>query len=234
MKLKHKTCYWYIFISIVVISWSASAQITSHSPSQVPDDDTTRLNLDYELINTLESINTRDQELRQSVNDIGNKYGWNSKEMQLHWNKIKIQDSLNLAVIQNIIDNRGWLGADIIGKKGTSTLFLVIQHSDISTQEKYLPIMRNAVIDGKMLAGNLALTEDRVLLRKGERQLYGTQIGTNRDGTRYIAPISDPENVNERRKRIGLSSIEEYISNWNLKWNAKEHEKDSKNRVIAY
>ncbi len=82
--------------------------------------------------------------------------------MKAHWKIINEKDSINLIKIKKILDERGWLGADIIGNQGNSTLFLVIQHSDIETQEKYLPMMREAVKKGNANSSSLALLEDRV------------------------------------------------------------------------
>ncbi len=36
-----------------------------------------------------------------------------------------------------------------------------LQHADLPTQEKYLPMIRQAEKDGKTLSSNLALLEDR-------------------------------------------------------------------------
>jgi hypothetical protein len=41
-------------------------------------------------------------------------------------------------------------------------LFLVIQHSDSTTQEKYLPLLKQAVKDNRAFGHDLALLEDRV------------------------------------------------------------------------
>ena len=85
--------------------------------------------------------------------------------MKAHWRLINEKDSINLIKIKKILDERGWLGADIIGGQGNSTLFLVIQHSDLETQLKYLPMMREAVKNGNANAISLAILEDRVALR---------------------------------------------------------------------
>ena len=116
--------------------------------------------------------------------------------MKAHWKIIKEKDSINLIRITTILDSRGWLGTDIIGEQGNSTLFLVIQHSDIQTQEKYLPMMREAVKDGKAQASSLALLEDRVALRKGRKQIYGSQIGRDpHTQLYYVSPLEGPDNV---------------------------------------
>jgi len=105
------------------------------------------------------------------------------------------------------LDERGWLGLKVIGNQGNSTLFLVIQHSDLETQLKYLPMMREAVKLGNTRASSLALLEDRVALRQGKRQIYGSQIGRDQEtGEYYVSPLIEPEKVNERRHHIRCRS----------------------------
>ena len=105
----------------------------------------------------LETIYQEGQKYRMEIKGIEEKYGWESDEMKAHWKIINKKDSINLIKVKRIIDERGWLGVDVIGNQGNSTLFLVIQHSDIETQENYLPIMRDAVKKGNARASSLAL-----------------------------------------------------------------------------
>jgi hypothetical protein len=100
---------------------------------------------DKPLVTILESIYIEDQSYRKQIGDIEEKYGRDSKEMKAHWRLINEKDFINLIKIKKILDERGWLGAEIIGEQGNSTLFLVIQHSDLETQLEYLPMMREAV-----------------------------------------------------------------------------------------
>jgi hypothetical protein len=183
--------------------------------------------LEKPLVAQLDSIYTEDQQYRQQIGDIEKKFGWDSKEMKAHWKIINEKDSINLIKIKAILDTRGWLGTDIIGEKGNSTLFLVIQHSDIATQEKYLPMMRVAVKNGKAQGNNLALLEDRVALRQGKKQIYGSQIDRDpQTQLYYVSPLDDPDNVDKRRAEVGLQPLAEYISHWQIKWDIKQYKKD--------
>lgn len=184
------------------------------------------VNLDKQLVVVLDTIYQEDQNYRQQINEIGEKYGWESDEVKDHWKIINEKDSINLIKVKKILDERGWLGAEIIGNQGNTTLFLVIQHSDLETQEKYLPIMQEAVKNGNAKASSLALLEDRVALRKGENQIYGSQVGRDQEtGEYYVLPLIDPENVNKRRAEVGLGRIQDYISNWGMTWNVEEYKK---------
>ncbi|GGD72723.1 hypothetical protein GCM10011514_41040 [Emticicia aquatilis] len=174
------------------------------------------------LVIQLDSIYNEDQNYRKQLDSIQTKFGWQSTEVQKLWQVINLKDSLNLIEVKKIIDKHGWLGADIIGKKGNQTLFLVIQHADIETQKQYLPLMRAAVNEGKAQASSLALLEDRVALGSGKCQIYGSQIMQDETGY-YVQPLKDPRNVNERRQKAGLGTIEEYLQYFNLKWNVEEY-----------
>lgn len=184
-------------------------------------------NLDKALVAQLDSIFTEDQQYRRQIDSIEKKFGWDSKEMQAHWKIIHEKDSINLIKIKAILDSRGWLGADTIGEQGSSTLFLVIQHSDIATQEKYLPMMREAVKNGKARGSDLALLEDRVALRQGRKQIYGSQIGKDiKTQLYYVSPLDDPDNVDKRRAEVGLQPLAEYLSHWKIKWDIEQYKKD--------
>ena len=184
--------------------------------------------LDKPLVAILESIHQEDQKYRQQINDIEKKYGWKSDEMTAHWKIINEKDSINLIKIEKILDERGWLGANIIGEQGNGTLFLVIQHSDLETQLKYLPMMRDAVKIGNARASSLALLEDRVALKQGKRQIYGSQIHSDKNGEKFVAPLIDPENVDKRRAEVGLGTISEYVAIWDLTWDVEKHKARTK------
>lgn len=177
------------------------------------------------IIEELSNVYDEDQKYRNELDAIEKKYGLESIELKNHWNLINTKDSINLVKVTKILDEKGWLGTDIIGPEGNSTLFLVIQHSDLASQEKYLPMMRTAVLKGKANASNLALLEDRVALRKGKKQIYGSQVGRNKNGEYYVMPLENAESVDERRAKVGLGKLQDYISNWGLKWDAEAYKK---------
>ena len=182
--------------------------------------------LDQPLVAILDTIYQLDQSYRMQIDGIEEEHGRDSDEMKAHWALINETDSINLIKVKNILDTRGWLGRNVIGGQGNTTLFLVIQHSDIETQKKYLPMMREAVTAGNASGSSLALLEDRVALREGNRQIYGSQIGRDMDsGEYYVSPLVDPENVNERRAEVGLGPIEDYVGRWDVVWDVEKHKK---------
>jgi hypothetical protein len=184
-------------------------------------------NLNKPLVAELDSIYTEDQKYRLQIGQIEKKYGWGSNELNAHWKIINEKDAINLIKIKSLLDKYGWLGTDVIGEEGNSTLFLVIQHADLPTQQKYLPMMREAVKSGKAKGSALALLEDRVALREGRKQIYGSQIGTNMiTKLNYVLPLEDPDNVDKRRAEVGLQPLAEYVIYWQIKWDIEQYKKD--------
>lgn len=174
-----------------------------------------------ELAARLDSIRKLDQYYRKQLEETEKRSGRYSKEVNILWEKIRYQDSVNLLNVKQVLDTRGWLGPEIV-LGGSNALFLVIQHSDLNTQLKYLPMMREAVKSKKLDPGSLAMLEDRVLLGQNKKQIYGTQI--RRDsitGKPYVAPLIDPDNVDKRRAEVGLGSLSDYVSHWDLVWNSE-------------
>jgi hypothetical protein len=147
--------------------------------------------------------------------------------MKSLWNFIYEKDSINLIKVKFILNKYGWLGSDIVGEQGNTTLFLVIQHADLVTQENYLPMMRIAVKNGKAKGSSLALLEDRVALREGKKQIYGSQIVRDEATQKsYVSPLEDPENVDKRRAEVGLEPLAEYVIQWKIIWNVEQYKKN--------
>ncbi len=189
--------------------------------------DRAEANYDKPLVALLDSIHNEDQGLRQQIGEVEAQYGRDSREMKELWREMARKDSMNLIVVERILNERGWLGPDVVGPTGSSTLFLVIQHANLATQEKYLPMMREAVTNGKAKGSHLALLEDRVLIRNGKRQLYGSQIGLHKEtGEHYVSPLEDPDHVDERRASVGLGPLADYINRWKMKWDVETYKKE--------
>ena len=88
-------------------------------------------------------------------------------------------------------------------------------------------MMKEAVKNGSANSNSLALLEDRIALREGRKQIYGSQIGTNQiTQTQYVLPLDDPDNVDKRRAAVGLENLAEYVKNWNINWNVEQYKKD--------
>ena len=183
-------------------------------------------NYDKPLQNELIQIFYDDQNIRHKFLDAQSQFGHKSSSVD-SLQQLMIQiDSINLTKIEKILDSKGWVGKNKVGEQANTTIFLVIQHSDLKVQQKYLPLMREAVKKGDASGASLALLEDRVALGEGRKQQYGSQIGYDEKNKKYfIFPLEDPDNVDARRAKVGLGVISDYIKTWGITWNLDEFKK---------
>lgn len=181
---------------------------------------------DKPLKEQLEKIYVKDQTLRQLYPKAEEKFGSESGEMKYFWKLVSEQDSLNELEVIEIIETKGWVGRSLVDGQANMTLWLVIQHAPLETQEKYLPLLKQSVIEGESSGSHLALLEDRIKMRNGKPQTYGSQITRDEEtGKQVIYEIWEPQYVNQRRKEVGLGPIEDYVRRWGIEWTIEQKEK---------
>lgn len=179
------------------------------------------------LSKILDEVYSDDQQWRNRLSYYRETYGYNSTEMKVVMDSMRIVDSLNVLKVTAILDKYGWPGPEVVGVSGNKALFLVIQHADLNIQLNYLPMARGAVEAGKLKAGSLALLEDRIAVRQGKDQLYGSQIGWDMiNNTYYLMPVTDPDNLDKRRAAMNLPPIQTYLRSFNMSWDPEQYKKD--------
>ncbi|WP_433834835.1 DUF6624 domain-containing protein [Flavobacterium anhuiense] len=184
-------------------------------------------NSDKLLEKELALIYADDQEIRGEFMNVYKTPNPDKKKLDSIGKIMDRKDSINLVKVMKILDERGWLGKNVVGIEGNKALFVVIQHADLKDQQKYLPMMREAVINGKADPGNLAYLEDRVALREGKKQIYGSQSSKNKKTNKIcIAPMIDPDNVDKRRAEVGLGTMAEYAAKMNIEWDLEAYKKE--------
>ncbi|WP_134088499.1 DUF6624 domain-containing protein [Olivibacter sp. XZL3] len=159
----------YVITTIICLTTGSCAERSKHYEAALAD--------------TLTAIYHSDQGIRTRFFDTADEFGWQAdttiKIGQMMW----YQDSLNLLFVDSLLNARGWLGAEVIGERGNQTLFLVIQHANNSIRARYLPLMREAVTEGKAQMSDLALLEDRVALAKVESKSMEVRSNPMERGT---------------------------------------------------
>lgn len=128
--------------------------------------------------------------------------------------KMKTTDSLNYIAVKKIFDREGFPGYDRVGRTGSHNFWLLVLHQEKHPdfQEAVLLKMKAEVDRKNASAFDYAFMVDKKLSLNKQPQQYGTQLRVNKDSTSYEPlPVLEPEKLNERRKSIGLSSMEDYI-----------------------
>ena len=176
------------------------------------------------LMEELKEIGRTDQVHRRAMRGVSDKYGWDSPQMDSLWVLQNEIDSLNQIRIVEIIDEYGYPGSTMVGPSAGSTAFMVIQHSNQEMQEKYLPLLKEQADKNEIRWSSVALMIDRVLLGKGEKQIYGSQVHTDQEtGEQYFGAIENPFKIDSIRNTVGLGPLQAYGDNWDIKWDPEKH-----------
>jgi uncharacterized coiled-coil protein SlyX len=138
-------------------------------------------NLNLVLAKQLDSIKKDDQKIRLLVD----KLSPDSEQYKLLWQEQRRLDRINLAKIDTIIQQYGYPGRSLVGDSLYNVAFLVIQHSNLQTCEKYLPILKKAVQTHDFDKTSLFLLVDRIHTAKYNMQLWGTQSFWNDSKKEY-------------------------------------------------
>lgn len=169
--------------------------------------------LTISISNLIDSLYTVDQKIQKDINEAG-KNGENEKIKKLFLDE-KIIFERHIPILKKIYYEIGYPTISIVGKENSSKFFTLVQHadSDVNFQEEMLKEIAKEVKVGNVSGKNFAFLTDRVRLAQGKAQIYGTQVDYNTDIAKVFPKnLVDSLNVNKRRKKIGLESIEEYLN----------------------
>jgi len=171
----------------------------------------------------LAAMRRTDQGIRLKIDSLEKKSGMEAAMASPLNAEMRAIDERNLARLEAIISQHGWPGRSLVGKAGATTAFLIIQHSDPTAQQKYLPQIQKAAAQGEVEKSAAALLQDRVLMGQGKPQIYGSQLTANRDTKKYeFYTIEDEAHVDERRATVGLGPLAEYARLFGLEYTPKK------------
>lgn len=122
-------------------------------------------------------------------------------------------DAESTAWLKATLRQSGWPSANRTNPDLAFQVWLLTQHADADTA------LQACVLDliGQQKSTmreeqSFAYLTDRVRLAQAQPQVYGTQVDYDAAQNRAAPrPLQDPEHVNERRARIGLEPIEDYL-----------------------
>jgi len=146
-------------------------------------------------------------------------------------------DSDNTAYLKDLIGSIGWIDVKRFGVRTATNAFLIVQHSgDLPLMMAALPEIEK---DLKAKIGDpqdYALLFDRLQLRLGEKQRYGSQIGNGKNGQPSVFPLEDKSKVEQFRKEIGLFPLAQYLDIYKQQTGAKEikYMEDEQNFALYY
>jgi len=124
------------------------------------------------------------------------------------------EDHRNQELVISIIEKCGMPTLNEVTQKHMTAIWVGLQHTNEKYRKKYFPMVEKAVENGDLSKEQYALMKDRILMEEGKPQIYGSQIKDDK-----LYKLENPETVNERRKEMGMGTIEDYLKNFNIQFN---------------
>lgn len=138
-----------------------------------------------------------------------------------------LKDFHNLEVVISLINNCNLLDSVYVENPALNfhSIWLVLQHNGRGYQERYLPFLQNLAKFGKIRMSSIAMMKDRILLDKGELQLYGTQPRFDKESGRWYIPcLKNAVAVDSLRRSVDiLEPLKDYAENWHIEFNANQY-----------
>ena len=126
-------------------------------------------------------------------------------------------DQNNLEVVDLVLDKCGMPSSQMVSDKSLQAIWLVIQHAGAEKREQYFPTLEKAAQNGDLDQQDIALMKDRMMLDKGQPQIYGSQVMMN-GATYELYDLENPEKVDQRRATVGLGPLSEYLAHWDIEF----------------
>lgn len=158
----------------------------------------------FQLASTIIALRKADLQLREQLLQRGVLNDGYHPEMEALHNK-------NAKTLSEIIDQIGYPTSDKVGKEASEAAWLVIQHAigQPAFMKKCATLLQAAVHEKQADPISLAYLTDRIAILKGKPQLYGTQFDWDHNGELNPQPFDDLASVNQRRKTLGLHTLDE-------------------------
>lgn len=115
--------------------------------------------------------------------------------------------------LESIVETGGWPKISLVGKEGADAAWLILQHA-ISRPDfvkRCFPVFESAVKENEASVRNLSCLTDGIRYFSRKPQIYGNYFDWNEHGQLVPWTIEDPGNVDARRKKVGLNTLEERI-----------------------
>jgi hypothetical protein len=105
-----------------------------------------------------------------------------------------------------ILEEHGWPGRSLVGEDAAEAAWIILQHAigNPALQRRGLALLREAAAAGEIPMVQVAMLDDRIRTLEGRGQRYGTHFDWDEQGLMSPLPIEDEENVDARRREIGL------------------------------
>jgi len=121
-------------------------------------------------------------------------------------------DLENTARLKEVVAQQGWPRKSTWGEGPAQAAWMILQHSpDTEFQAEMLPMLAGLLPEKECSASGYALLYDRVQLRHGRPQRFGSQVRKVDGRWEPVPPLQEPERLDALRSEMGLPPMADYL-----------------------
>lgn len=200
---------WPLIVGLAMAVLSSAACNDADRTNPDPDTTTDTVAADDrpwtpELAEELRAMGVVDQEVRAG-------FGPESVADTAYMGRMARADSAHSRRLRDLVQDHGWPRSSEVGPEAAEAAFLIVQHTPFEDwQRGMLRHVEQAVRAGGLDGQDYALLYDRVQMKLGGAQKYGTQLRPE-EGRLHLEPIEDPAAVDSLRAELGMPPLDEYL-----------------------
>ncbi len=119
------------------------------------------------------------------------------------------EQDLIIRKFEEFLDENGFPYKNKFGEDLYKAGIALSLHSSPKLMRRVLALLENATSEQLDLPHKAYLI-DKLRVLEGEKQIYGTQFKRLENGSIEFLPIADQETIDEKRKQVGLPTLEDY------------------------
>ena len=160
------------------------------------------------LVEKTEQDNLINENYNKSLIDLIKKISEDDDKFRFVGNKdMKEQrklDNLNIKLIDSLYAKyQTYIGKTLVSEELRYVMWSVIQHSNLYSMEKYLPIIFQAVKEGELDLIPLKMLIDRIYTIKYNYQIFGSQSGVDLAPNKIIQEVKIKYNIKNNHNKLG-------------------------------
>ena len=156
-----------------------------------------------------------DQYVRFAVTNAPREDGFSQEQVLELWDRVGVKDidRRNTDTLKALIAHHGWATIAEASYNSGQRAWLLVQHADDDRdfQRRVLTLMKPLLGQPGVEAKHYGYLFDRVASGEKKPQRYGTQGSCVGPGKWQPHAMEDPDNVDHRRREIGLEPMAEYM-----------------------
>lgn len=170
------------------------------------------------LDSLLRTVHDRDQAVRLEVLRLSQQEPQQVDSLLAACARMEEVDARNRQIVSSLLE-KGW--PEGLSDEANETIWLVIDHADLAMQRRFMPLVEEQMRAGRISGVSYATLLDRMLMREGRPQRYGTQthastllvVGDPPHVERIcrLWPVESPERLDSLREAVGLEPIDDYL-----------------------